>query len=260
MKVALCHYSQYYIHREIMTFKYFLLTPIFFSLLACAQVPSDAHTIVNIPEASGIDYCDNTQTLMIANDEGSFYEITPDGSVVAKHTLGKYDLEGVVCHEREVVFAVEKGALLFVNRDTLETRTLPLKGKKFKLSKKSGIEGLAYHDGLYYMSVQAKEKKDAKILVVKAGKKYAKVKDVIEHGIVDAAGLYYRDAKLYIVSDKKDKLYIYSLKKNKITKKFKLDKFAQEGITFDEDNNVYFADDDGTVKKYTRKEIGLRGY
>jgi uncharacterized protein YjiK len=243
-----------------MTTKSLLFTPILFSLLACAKVPSDKHTIANIPEASGIDYCKNTKTLIVANDEGAFYEITSTGSVVTQHTLGKYDLEGVVCHEKEVVFAVEKGALLFVDRGTLESRELKLKGKKFKLSKKSGIEGLAYHDGVYYMSVQAKDKKDAKILVVKAGKNYVKIKDVIEHGIVDAAGLYYKDAKLYIVSDKKDKLYIYSLKHNKIIKKIKLDKFAQEGITFDEDDNVYFADDDGTVKKYTHKEIGLRGY
>jgi len=243
-----------------MTFKTLLFTPILFSLLACAKAPSDTHTIANIPEASGIDYCANTQTLMVANDEGTFYEITPEGRVVAKHKLGKYDLEGVVCHEKEMVFAVEDGALLFVNRDTLKTGELKLKGKKFKLSKKAGIEGLAYHDGLYYMSIQAKKKKDAKILVVKAGKNYAKVKDVIEHGIVDAAGLYYKEGKLYIVSDKKDKLYVYSLKRAKIINKIKLDKFAQEGITFDLDNNVYFADDDGSVKKYSSKELGLRGF
>ena len=242
-----------------MTLKSLLFTPILFSLMACAEVPSDNHTIVNISEASGIDYCDNTKTLMVANDEGAFYEISPSGSVVAQHVLGKYDLEGVVCHEKEVVFAVEEGELLVVQRDTLESKSLPLKGKKFKFSKKSGIEGLTYHDGKYYMSVQAKKKKDAKLLVVKAGKNYAKIVDVIDLGIVDAAGLHYRDGKLYVVSDKKDKLYIYSLKKNKITKKLKLDKFAQEGITFDEENNVYFADDDGTVKKYTRKEVGLRG-
>jgi len=242
-----------------MTFRPFLLTPILFSLLACTTVSSDTHTIVNIPEASGIDYCHNSQTLMVANDEGIFYEISHEGSVVSKYTLGKYDLEGVVCHDKEVVFAVEKGVLIIVNRATLESRELRLKGKKFKLGKKSGIEGLAFHDGLYYMSVQAKKKKDAKIFVVKIGKNYAKIKDVIDHGIIDAAGLYYRDGKLYIVSDKKDKLYIYSLKQKQITKKLKLDKFAQEGITFDEDGNVYFADDDGTVKKYTRKELGLRG-
>ncbi|MEA2048707.1 MAG: SdiA-regulated domain-containing protein [Campylobacterota bacterium] len=240
-----------------MTAKSLLLTPILFTVLVCAKAPSNTHTIANIPEASGIDYCANTQTLMVANDEGSFYEISSNGDTIQKYKLGKYDLEGVVCHENEVVFAVEEGALLFVSRDTRETRELKLKGKKFKLSKKSGIEGLAYHDGLYYMSVQAKEKKDAKILVVKAGKNFVKVKDVIEHGIVDAAGLYYRDGKLYIVSDKKDKLYVYSLKKGKVIKKLKLDKFAQEGITFDTEGYVYFADDDGSVKKYTLKELRL---
>jgi len=241
--------------RKTMTIKLLLITPILFTVLACAKAPSDKHTIANVPEASGIDYCKNTQTLIVANDEGTFYEIKPNGDVVQKHKLGKYDLEGVVCHENEVVFAVEDGALLFVNRDTGETRELKLKGKKFKLSKKAGIEGLAYHDGLYYMSVQAKKKKDAKILVVKAGKNDVKVKEVIEHGIVDASGLYYRDGKLYIVSDKKDKLYVYSLKKEKVIKKRKLDKFAQEGITFDPKGNIYFADDDGTVKKYTLYEL-----
>lgn len=252
--------SGYLTIRKIMTFKPLIFIPLFFTLLACAKVPSNTHTIVNIPEASGIDYCENTQTLIVANDEGIFYEIKPYGDVVQKHKLGKYDLEGVVCHEKEVVFAVEKGALLFVNRETFEHKELKLKGKKFKLSKKAGIEGLAYYDGVYYMSVQAKKKKDAKILVLKAGKNHVKVKDVIEHGIIDTAGLTYRDGKLFMVSDKKDKLYIYDLKQDKIIKKIKLDKFAQEGITFDADSNVYFADDDGTVKKYTRKEVGLRGY
>lgn len=245
-----------------MTLKSLLVTLVLFSLFACAKVPSDRYTIVKIPEASGISYCADSQTLMVANDEGSYYEITPEGNVVAQHTLGKYDLEGVVCQEKEVVFSVEKGALLVVQRDTLSQKVLLLKGKnkKYKLSKKAGIEGLAYNDGYYYMSIQAKKKKDAKILVVKAGKNYANVIDVIKHGIIDAAGLQYKDDKLYIVSDKKDALYVYALKQHKITKKIKLDKFAQEGITFDEKNNVYFANDDGDVKKYTRKELGLREY
>ncbi|HFU77748.1 MAG TPA: hypothetical protein ENK68_04520, partial [Epsilonproteobacteria bacterium] len=98
------------------------------TLSACAKTPSNTYTIANIPEASGIDYCKNTQTLMVANDEGSFYEITLEGRVVKQHKLGKYDLEGVVCHEGEVVFAVEKGALLVVDRETLKSRELKLKG------------------------------------------------------------------------------------------------------------------------------------
>ena len=237
-----------------MSFQSILFTPLFFTLIVYA----DTHTIANIPEASGIDYCTNTKTLVVANDEGTFYEITPSGKTIVKHTLGDYDLEGVVCHENEIVFAIEDGALLQVSRNTLKSKKVKLKGKKFNLSKKSGIEGLTYHDGFYYLSIQAKKKSDAKILIVKAGKNYAKVVNIIEHGIIDAAGLHFHKNKLYIVSDKKDKLYIYNLKQHKISKKIKLDKFAQEGITFDEENNVYFADDDGTVKKYTFKEVGLK--
>ena len=79
----------------------------------------------------------------------------------------------------------------------------------------------------------------------------------IKHNIADSAGMQYHNKKLYIVSDKKDKLYIYNLKKRKVKKKIKLPKFAQEGITFDNKQNIYFADDDGAVMKYSLKELGL---
>jgi uncharacterized protein YjiK len=238
-----------------MTFKSILLSSLLFTSITYA---TDTHTIAHIPEASGISYCDTTQSLIVANDEGAFYELDVSGSIIKQHTLGKYDLEGVVCNEHHIVFAVEGGALLIVDRHTLKTKTFRLKGKGFKLSKKAGIEGLAYFNDLYYLSIQAKKKKDAKILIVKIGKNYAKVIDIIEHGIIDAAGLHYYNQKLYIVSDKKDKLYTYDLKQDKITQKIKLDKFAQEGIAFDDKKNIYFADDDGSVKKYTMKELGLK--
>jgi len=44
---------------------------------------------------------------------------------------------------------------------------------------------------------------------------------------------------------------------NKIKKKITLPEFAQEGITFDNKANIYFADDDGAVMKYSLKELGL---
>ena len=68
----------------------------------------------------------------------------------------------------------------------------------------------------------------------------------------------YHNKKLYIVSDKKDKLYIYSIKTNSVEKKIKLDKFAQEGITFDNSGNIFLADDDGAVFRYTKKELGIK--
>jgi uncharacterized protein YjiK len=223
---------------------------------ACADTHPQ-HTIASIPEASGISYCKNSDSLVVANDEGSFYELNPQGAILSEHKLGKYDLEGVVCEEKIFIFAVEDGKLLEVNRKTLKTKLIKIKGQDFKFSKKAGIEGITKIKDLYYVSIQAKNKKDSKLLVLKVGNKYAKVIKTIEHGIIDSAGMQYHQKKLYIVSDKKDKLYIYNLKKNKIKKKITLPKFAQEGITFDNKENIYFADDDGTVMKYTLKELGL---
>ena len=242
-----------------MFFKFTLFISALLVFSGCSEANSSEHTIAKIAEASGIAYCTNSNTLVVANDEGALYELSTEGKLLSTHKLGEYDLEGVVCHDDHYVFAVENGYILIVDRETKLSDTLKIKGKKIKFSKKSGIEGIAYNDGLYYLSIQAKKKKDAKIIVVKLGKNYAKIVKVIEHGIVDTAGLEYKDGKIFMVSDKKDKLYVYDLKKDKITKKVKLDKFAQEGIAFDNEKNVYFADDDGTVKKYTSKEVKLKG-
>jgi uncharacterized protein YjiK len=235
------------------------ITTLLISILtisACANSNS-ANKIATIPEASGISYCQNSNSLVVANDEGSFYELTTEGTILNKHKLGNYDLEGVVCEKERFIFAVENGALLNVNRKTLKTKKLKIKGANFKFSKKAGIEGITKIDNLYYVSIQAKKAKDSKLLVLKVGNNHAKVLKTIEHGIIDSAGMQYHNKKLYIVSDKKDKIYLYSLKKNKIRKKIKLPKFAQEGITFDNNKNIYFADDDGAVMKYKVKELGL---
>ena len=217
------------------------------------------HKISKIAEASGLSYCNNTHTYMVANDEGSFYEITEEGKTIARHKLGDYDLEGVVCQEKELVFAIEDGALLLVDRETLQTNYLKIKGKDFKPSKKSGIEGIAKVGELYYLAVQAKKKKDAKILIVKITKNHAKIIDSIKHDILDTSGMDYHNENLYIISDKNDKLYIYNLKKGKMKKKsYNLPKFAQEGIAFDNNGNLLLADDDGAVFKYTEKYFKLK--
>jgi len=233
-----------------------LLPIILVAFIGCSE--SEANNVIaKVPEASGISFCEDSNTLMVANDEGSFYELTTEGKILSEHKLGKYDLEGVVCEKENLVFAEEAGSLLIVNRKTHKTKELKIKGKSFKLSKKAGIEGIAKKGDLYYLSIQAKKKEDSKLLVVKVGSNYAKVVEIIDHGIVDSAGLQFKGKKLYIVSDKKDTLYLYNIKKEKINKKIKLDKFAQEGITFDNADNVYFADDEGAVLKYDAKSLKL---
>ncbi len=225
----------------------FLLS--FFIFGACAT-ENKHQEIVRIPEASGISFCKNSNSLVVANDEGSFYEIDTAGKILRHYKLGDYDLEGVVCEKEHFVFAIEGGALLKVNRKTLASQKFKVVNHGFKISKKHGIEGMTKMGDLYYLTIQAKKKKKAKILVVKLGQHYAKVVKTITHGLIDTAGMEYYQKRLYMVSDKKDKLYLYNLEKNRIVKTLNLPKFAQEGIAFDGEGAIYFADDNGAIRKY----------
>jgi len=224
------------------------------NLTACAK-EKGSNIIATIPEASGIAFCKASNSLVVANDEGSFYELSLEGKVLQHHKLGDYDLEGVVCQKEHFIFAVEDGGLLRVERKTLNSKYFKVKGQGFKISKKHGIEGITKIDDLYYLSIQSKKRKKSKILLVKLGKNYAKVTKTIYHGIIDSAGMDYHNKKLFIVSDKEERLYQYDLKRETILKTIKLPKFAQEGVTFDNEGYVYFADDNGAVLKYLFSDL-----
>ena len=242
--------------------RYTLLLSLIFFFGNCSNQEETSKTysknkIANIPEASGISFCKESKTLIVANDEGSFYELSTTGKILHQQKLGDYDFEGVVCNKKTFMFAIESGTLLEVDRRTFKSKKFKLKGQGYKLTKKHGIEGIEKIDGQYYVTLQRKKKSEAKILRLKVGTTYAKVKQIINHKIIDSAGLAWHNNKLYIISDKKEKLYLYDLKHKKILKKIKLPKFAQEGITFDEEGNIYFADDNGAVFKYKEEEFGL---
>ena len=219
------------------------------NLTACGKEKS-SNIIATIPEASGISFCKGSKSLVVANDEGAFYELSLEGKVLQHHQLGDYDLEGVVCQKEHFIFAIEDGALLSVERKTLKSKRFKVKGQGFKISKKHGIEGITKIDDFYYLTIQSKKRKKSKILLVKLGKNYAKVVKTIHHRIIDSAGMEYHDKNLFIVSDREERLYRYDLKREKILKTIKLPKFAQEGVTFDNEGYIYFADDNGAVLKY----------
>jgi len=240
--------------------RYYLIIAIALSLTACADPVGKK--IAKIPEASGISYCNNSDTLVVASDEGSYYEINPQGKIVQKIKLGKYDLEGVVCEDEQFVFAIENKGILIVDRKTGKKKKVHVdtsyQGKKRKLfDKKEGVEGIAKVDNTVYLAKQSKKKKRSFIAVVKLIPYPGRIVDIIEHHIADTAGLTYHNGYLYMVSDKKDKLIKYDLGKKKIVQKVKLGKGAWEGIAFDKKGFVYLADDDGRVVKYEIKELGL---
>ena len=240
--------------------RYTLLIPIVLSLSACGDPLGEK--IVKIPEASGISYCKSSDTLIVANDEGRYYEINRKGKILQKVKLGKHDLEGVVCEDEELIFVIENKGLLLVDRKTNKKKKVIIdtsyQGKKLKLfDKKEGIEGIAKVDNMVYLAKQSKKKKKSFIAVVRLTPYPSRIVDVIEHHIADTAGLAYHDGYLYMVSDKEDLMIKYDLIKKKIVQKVKLEKGAWEGIAFDHKGYVYLADDDGRVMKYSKKVLGL---
>jgi uncharacterized protein YjiK len=240
--------------------RYILCIP--FILLATACGKPAGKIIAEIPEASGISYCSKSDTLIVANDEGSYYEISRKGKILERIKLGKYDLEGVVCEDKQLIFALENKGMLIVDRETGEKEKVILNtlynGKKLPLfNKKSGVEGIAKEGNMIYLSKQSKKKKDSFIAVVKLSPYPAGIVDVIEHRIADTAGLTFHDGYLYMVSDKEDLLIKYDLQKKKTVQKVKLEKGAWEGIAFDIKGFVYLADDDGRVVKYKKKALGI---
>ena len=240
--------------------RYYLFAPILLSLIACAE--SAGKKIAKIPEASGLSYCKDSDTLIVANDEGSYYEITTKGKILKKVKLGKFDLEGVVCEEEQIIFVREDKGLLLVDRNTGKKKKVIVDtfydGKKLALfDKKEGVEGIAKVGNILYLAKQSKKKKKSFIAVVKMKPYPSRIIDVIDHHIADTAGLTYHDGALYMVSDKEDLLIKYDLDKKKSIEKIKLEKGAWEGITFERKGYVYLADDDGRVLKYKKKALGL---
>ena len=233
-----------------------------FVLLVSACGAPEGKVIAKIPEASGISYCSKDKRFIVVNDEGTYYEMSKKGKVLQKTKLGNYDLEGVVCEDEQMIFALENKGILIVDRETGEKKKVSLDtmydGKKLPLfNKKSGVEGIAKVDNIVYLAKQSNKKKKSFIAVVRLTPYPSRIVDVIEHHIADTAGLTYHDGYLYMVSDKENLLIKYDLNKKKSVQKVKLEKGAWEGIAFDTKGFVYLADDDGRVLKYKKKDLGL---
>ena len=240
--------------------RYFLYIVSSLFFIACGKLEGDE--IVKIPEASGIGYCSSSDTLIVVNDEGSYYEISKKGKILKSVKLGKYDLEGVVCEDEHMIFVREDKGLVIVDRSTGKKKKVIIdtlyQGKKLSLfDKKEGVEGIAKVGNIVYLAKQSKKKKKSFIAVVKLTPYPSRVVDVIEHHIVDTAGLTYHNGYLYMVSDKEDLLIKYDTDKKKIVQKVKLSEGAWEGLAFDTKGYVYLADDDGRVVKYKKKTLGL---
>lgn len=220
--------------------------------------------IAKIPEASGISYSYESNSLFVVNDEGTVYEISKKGKILREEKIGKYDFEGIVVDDQKnlLLIAVEgDDDILVLKKDNFKIKTqisIKRKHNGINILKKGGdgIEGIALYKNKIYASNQSNKKHpkaDSSVIVVvdyNLNKKKVKVEKIINHKLTDISGLtFYKDI-LYMISDDNNFIVSYDLKKKKILRKDKLPKkFAQEGITFDNKGNLFIADDNGQILK-----------
>jgi len=236
------------------------------TLLACEQkkAPLTLQKIADIPEASGICYSKKRDSLFVVGDEGRVYELSKDAKVINRSYFPKHNFEGIACDDKDgkLLLAVEgKDNILLLSQKSLKKRAKikikrEYKGKLIlkKDWKKNGLEGITLIDNYIALTNQSKKflpKKDPSVILLidKRGGKKREIKSLIDLRIKDLAGLDYYNGYLYVVSDHEDLLLKYDLKKQKTVSKIKLPPFAQEGVAIDNEENIYFADDNGHLYK-----------
>lgn len=224
--------------------------------------------IAKIPEASGIVYSHKSDTLFVVNDEGKIYELTTKGKILKKSNLGKYDFEGITIDEKNslLILAIEgEEKILVISQNDFKIKHKIKIKRKFnkinvlKKDSKNGIEGIVLIKDKLYISNQSKNrypKADSSVIVIldyNLSKKKLKIKDILDHKQSDISGLTFYKNRLFMISDSNNLVIFYDIKKDKIIKKYKLNKkYSQEGLTFDNKGNLYIADDKGRVLKITK--------
>jgi uncharacterized protein YjiK len=188
-------------------------------------------------------------------------------------SLKNHDFEGIAYDALtdEVLVAIEgSDNVLVLNRDLVVLRTINVDRRDDQdrlilgKDKENGLEGIAVsNNGEIYLSNQSFTKlpQNDPSVVVKidlTAFSSAKISEVIDHGFLNISGLAFYEHDFYMVTDSDNLLIKYDLATNSVITTYKIKSFdnelkgsAIEGITFDNEGNIYFADDtNGRIYKF----------
>ncbi len=242
-------------------------------------------TIASIDEASGICYSEAQDALFVVSDKGVVYKLDMEGNIQEEQAHRsakdkKYDYEGVACDDdnEKLVVAVEgKDNLHTIDQNDISFLSMNDEGKPtgditrpdddtlFKDEEgKTGIEGVSMNEGTIYVSNQSLVKypgQDSSFVftVDDYTADAPNVDTVIDHGQLDIVGLSFHQGSLFMISATNHKLLEYDLDSEKVVSTKDLPTgIDAEGVTFDNDGNIYFADDkNGKVYQYKASDFGV---
>jgi len=215
----------------------------------------------------------------------AIYKLDMQGNILEqqlhKSAKGKkYDYEGIACDDAHgnVIVAVEgKDNLHTIEQSDLASLLKNSAGKPtgdivrpdnntlFKDAKgKTGIEGIAIYDGSVYVSNQslvAYPGKDSSFVftVDDSSADTPNIDRVIDHKQLDIVGLSFHNGILYMLSSTNHKLIGYNIDEDKVVSTKDLPAgIDAEGVAFDHNGNIYFADDkNGKVYQYKASDFGI---
>lgn len=225
-----------------------------------------------IREPSEISYHPTRKTLFVVSDEGDLFEITTDGSPVNDWRISG-DLEAVTVDPSSgLVYIVVEGDDVILEFDPeLQkiSRRFPIdrefQGNAAFLQKSAGydngVESLAFvpekdhpEGGTFYIGNQWDPPFIAELLVpirtCKGSTAKAKIIRVLTFKIDDPAAMFYDPIKrrLNIVSDA-DNILVELTLDGRLAAEYAFLGDNQEGITWDEDRNLYITQDNGGIIK-----------
>ena len=211
------------------------------------------------------------ETLFAVSDKGRIIEIKSDGTFIQiKEIRKKADFEGIAYSpETEMLYIAVEGeeVILEVNPATLEVeREMPIdrmfEGNTLLSPEGNGIEGITFvpasdtaTNSSFYLVNQSKELEGVDPSIVfeveishVADEPQARIIRFFSVGVTDLSGIHYAPSsrRLYIISDINDLLLEVSLA-GQVLEIYPLPGKKQEGVTTDEDGDLYIAQDGKTA-------------
>ena len=230
-------------------------------------------------EASGITFNSQTNTLFIVGDEGYICEITKQGDLIKQKKINNEDFEDITYNgfnNKLYVIVEGQDCILEIDSQSFDiTNTLfiewDIKDKKLKSLGKEGLEGITFvfnENEKFFYIVDQVYKNNKQVSVVfklsidfdksKSIKKITIVERKFLDNIIDISAIHYnqKNNSLYLVSDYNN-ILLQMTKDLKFKKIYALPGKEQEGITIDDFDFLYIAQD---LNKASVIKLKLRNF
>lgn len=217
-------------------------------------------------EPSGVVFNKKSKSVFIVSDNGYICEIKGSGEEICRRDK-KRDLEGITIKDNGELIAIEEGKdnILYLNKDLSVNKNFSVdrefNGKLVLNKDGDGLESIAFHKSqgnldFFFVANQSKkfdgdDKSAIFYISVDRNSFFNKNASIISYfpsSIKDISDMTFHNNSLYVLSDKENKLYIYSFFNDKLILEnvFDIPGNDQEGI-FIFDNKIYIAQDSGDI-------------